>query len=148
MIKLTESQVDKCRGEGFIPMPKQVKVDRDNTYYVCPFCDSSDHYATVSNFGPQFGARPIHCYHSGRMAWVDVGDHIVSVIQSEEQKFMALLDKFQDVKEMSAEDACVSWHSKGMPLEIAEEVATDKKRFKELVAEHRAKSGNNFKTVY
>lgn len=68
----------------------------------------------------------------------------------DELKFRKILEKFQDVQSdsMSAEDACIAWHSKGCPLEIAEEAATDKKEFARLVEKHRAKSDTANKNVW
>lgn len=140
---MTEAQMDKCRGEGFVEMPKVIRTDRSHIYCECPFCESSDHAATIALGGLE-DARPIHCHVSGRMGWVLF---VSGVLSAEESRFRALLGKWDDPEPMSADDACIAWHSKGLPYEIAEEIADDPDRFRELAEAHRAKS-QSVKTVF
>lgn len=142
---MNDSQMDRCRGEGFIPLPKVVRADRTHVYCECPFCDSSDHLASIAIGCGLHDARPVHCHLSGRMAWVLF---ISGVLEAEEVKFRALVSRFDGAKQMDAEAACTAWHSRGLPYEMAEELSDDPKRFRELADAHRAKSGERLKTVY
>lgn len=80
--------------------------------------------------------------------WLDIrqGEEIKGLLHTEEVAFRALLDKYNSVTFLSAEDACVSWHSRGMPIEVAAEVAADKAEFWRLVNEHKAKGNAGKRT--
>lgn len=144
-IVLTDDQIKKCEGEGFIPLPKQIKVDATYSYYKCPFCVKEDHYATMV-VGSLLNEKPIHCHHSGRMAWVKF---ISEVIMDEEIKFRKLLDRFSNIQDISPEDAVVLWHTHGCPIEILEDACTNLEELRRLIDEHNNKGkSRNPKTIY
>lgn len=134
-------------GEGFVPVPKHVKTGRDGTmYFECPFCGkNAGHYAVVRPAKYLMDARPIHCFETGRHAWVDL--LIPSILAQEDEAFRSLLSS-HDLTPMTASQAAEAWHSRGLPYEIAEELADDAAEFVRLASEHRAKGGNAFKEVY
>ena len=133
---MTEAQIDKCRGKGFIPLPKWSHSDRTHAYYECPFCEDK-HYATIAISVGVHDVRPIHCHITGQVAWVRF---ITESISQEEEKFFNLLDTFKGLLPMSSDEAVTMWHSKGLPYELAEELSDDVERFRELAESHRAKS--------
>ena len=85
-------------------------------------------------------------------AWLDIrcGAKIARIITEEEEKYRIVLNKYKHVDplSMTPAQACIEWHSKGMPLEIAEEATTDLNEFKHLVNEHIAKSPKDKKGPY
>jgi len=150
--ELTEDQVDRCRGEGFIHEPIEVSRRRNRIFFVCPWCGPGDHYALASDTSEAklLHARPIHCYETGKMGWLTFGSHIERTIREEEEKFNNLLGKYKPGKPITAEQAVKRWHSEGIPLEVMEDDVDDPKRMHELAEQHRGtgKQGDQFGGVY
>ena len=133
-----------------------VKRDQHNHYYVCP-CGGTDHYA-MRMIAPKVVAAPnkvaldngwpakapiLNCYQTDKF-WI-IDDNVVNVINREEKKFNALLDKWVPLlpTEMTAAQAFDYHTSKGVPFELVEILVTDKFGLDSLMREHREKSHNS-----
>jgi len=145
---MTESQINKCRGNGFLLNLQFVKRDGVHNFYICPWCGPNcGHYAMMRLEGTH-DARPVHCYATGNMGWLMTESVISSELSKEEHKFRALLNKWKGIEPMTAKEACIAWHTHGCPEEIAEDLSTDPTAFRELVADHKALGGNQFRQVF
>ena len=141
-----EAMLDHYRGWPTFEGLTVVKACGGYKYYQCPF--GCAHYAYINvGAGGDFHSV-LYCAHCDKHGWLNIPDLVASVLESEERRFRKLLGEFDGITELSPGDAVVYWHSKGMPLEIVEEVCTDMVEFHRLANEHRAKSGNRFKAAY
>lgn len=118
-------------------------------YYKCPFGCKDYAYINV-HFADNDFHPVIYCPHCDKHGWFMVGQYVYGVLEAEERLFRKSLDKFKDCTAMPASEACKKWHSEGLPLEIAEDLAIDPDEFRRLVSEHRAtgSSGATFTNVY
>jgi len=141
-----EAMLNRYRGWPVFEGLEVVKSVGGYKYYRCPFGCANYAYINVG-VGGDFHSV-LYCAHCDKHGWLNIPAQVVSVLESEEKRFRKLLGGFDGITELSPSDAVVYWHSKGMPLEIIEEVCADMSEFHRLADEHRAKSGSGFKTVY
>lgn len=143
---MTPGQIFRCRGEGFIPVESLVFANESSGYkrFRCPWCATQDHYATINVTEPGLDARPIHCWETGKMGWVNMLDYAAQIqgtirvtLATEEARFRAILDRYESAP-ISAQDAVARWHSEGVPLELFEDDVNDVKLMHQLATEHRA----------
>jgi hypothetical protein len=152
---MTKAQVEKCRGEGFITIPRIVSErfeapGKIRVWTAC-FCGSTDHYATFIRLtNDPWRAAPIHCYVTGRMAWVDLSDVAPSVLRAEEDHFRALMGRYEGGNPITAKRAVELWSSEGVPLALLEDDVTDIQNLQPLVEAHLAtgKQGQVSNLIY
>ena len=121
-----------------------VKSYNARAFYECPWCGKdADHLAVVSLEDPGMDMRPIHCFETMRMAWLDVrdGDRIKATLHGEEVKYRRLLNRFEGLDgPLTPEEAFRLRTSQGCPEELLEDLVTDLTAFRSLLDAHRATS--------
>ena len=111
-------------------------------YYVCPKCGPSDHYAYISR-RHNLTMRPIHCWFTGWMGWVDMrmGHVATKVLEDEGTKYFRLLEKFKDLPDtLTAPESFRLWSEQGCPLDIIEDVCDDMHALESLISNHKKMS--------
>ncbi len=86
--------------------------------------------------------RPIHCYDTGWMGWLDMrcGEQIRATLYDEELRFMRLATQFDGLSPVDADEAFRLRTEQGCPEEVVQEVCTDIAGFRSLLADHSRKS--------
>ena len=117
-----------------------VKEFKGRRLYECPWCDTGDHWATVDVGIAGLELRPIHCYITGKMWWLDMreGAIIKRALLEEEERFRRHLEQYKDLEgPISPQRAFIMRTGGGCPEELLIELVTDKAEFRRLMEEQR-----------